>query len=114
VVKPQEPGNLNAKPGRTTLTAALSLPYGSPSSSWMAIFGMGNLAGFKVAATRGKGPACLSKTFADDVKSRTVMHVVQDMDKFYQENSGKLDTPVIEMVLRRCTKAGPPDTVRRK
>jgi osmotically inducible lipoprotein OsmB len=80
----------------------------------MAIFGMGKLAGFKVAATRSKGPAGLLKTFADDVKSRAVMHVVQDVDKFHQENSGTLDTPVIEMVLRRCTKAGPPDTVRRK
>jgi hypothetical protein len=80
----------------------------------MAIFGMGNLADFKVAATKGKGPACFSKTFADDVKSRTVMHIVQDVDKFYQDNPGKLDTPVIEMVLRRFTKACPPGTERRK
>jgi hypothetical protein len=54
------------------------------------------------------------KAFVDDLKSRTVMLILQDVDKFYQENSGKLDTPVIEVVLRRCTEACPPETVRRK
>lgn len=76
------------------------------------IFGMGNLADFEVAAARGRKPVCLSQAFVDDLRSRTVMQIVQEVDKFYQENPGKLDTPVIEVVLRRCTKVCPPDTVR--
>ena len=118
MVKPKEHRSLDAKPGTPlaldNLTAALSPPYDTPSSSWMAIFGMGNLADFNVAVTKGKGPACLSKAFVDDLKSRTAMRIVHDVDKCYQENPGKLDTPAIEVVLRRCTKACPPDTARRK
>ncbi len=78
------------------------------------IFGMGNLADFETAATRGGKSPCISRTFVDDLKSRTVMQIVQEVDKFYQENPGKLDTPVIEVVLRRCTKVCPPDTARGK
>jgi hypothetical protein len=78
------------------------------------IFGMGNLADFEAAASKGRVPVCLSQALVDDLKSRTVMQIVQEVDKFYQENPGKLDTPVIEVVLRRCTKVCPPDTVRGK
>ena len=78
------------------------------------IFGMGNLADFEAAASKGRAPACLSQAFVDDLKSRTVLQIVQAVDQFYQENPGKLDTPVIEVVLRRCTKVCPPDTVRGK
>ncbi len=74
------------------------------------VFGMGNLADFEVAATKGRVPVCLSQAFVNDLKSRTVMQIVQEVDKFYQENPGKLDTPVIEVVLRRCTKVCPPET----
>lgn len=74
------------------------------------VFGMGNLADFEAAASKGRAPVCLSQAFVDDLKSRTVMQVVQEVDKFYQENPGKLDTPVIEVVLRRCTKVCPPET----
>jgi hypothetical protein len=76
------------------------------------IFGMGNLADFEVAASRGRKPACLSTAFVDDLKSRTVLQIVQELDKFYQENPGRLDTPVIEVVMRRWTKLRPPETSR--
>jgi hypothetical protein len=46
----------------------------------------------------------------DDLKTRTVMQIIREVDKFYQDNPGKLDTPVIEVVLRRCTKVCPPET----
>jgi hypothetical protein len=78
------------------------------------IFGMGNLADFETAATQGKKSACISRAFVDDLKSRTVMQIVQAVDTYYRENPGKLDTPVIEVVLRRCTKVCPPDTSRGK
>lgn len=74
------------------------------------IFGIGNLADFEVAAAKAKAPACLSKAFVNDLKSQTVMQIIQTVDKFYQENADKLDTPVIEVVLRRCTKVCPPET----
>jgi hypothetical protein len=74
------------------------------------IFGMGNLADFEVAAARGRKAPCVTRAFVDDLKTRTVMQIVQEVDKFYQENPGKLDTAVIEVVLRRCTKVCPPET----
>ena len=78
------------------------------------IFGMGNLADFETAATQGRKSACISRAFVDDLKSRTVMQIVQEVDKFYRENPSKLGTPVIEVILRRCTKVCPPDTSRGK
>lgn len=74
------------------------------------IFGMGNLADFEAAAAKGRKGVCISQAFVDDLKTRTVMQIIQEVDKFYQENPGKLDTPVIEVVLRRCTKVCPPET----
>jgi hypothetical protein len=76
------------------------------------IFGMGNLADFEVASSRGGKAVCISRAFVDELKSRTVMQIIQEVDKFYQENPGKLDTPVIEVVLRRCTAVCPPETSR--
>jgi hypothetical protein len=78
------------------------------------IFGMGNLADFETAATQGKKTACVSRAFVDDLKSRTVRQIVQEVDTFYKDNPGKLDTPVIEVVLRRCTKICPPGSARGK
>jgi hypothetical protein len=74
------------------------------------IFGMGNLADFEVAASRGRKSPCITRAFVDELKTRTVMQIIQEVDKFYQENPGKLDTAVIEVVLRRCTKICPPET----
>jgi hypothetical protein len=76
------------------------------------VFGMGNLADFESAASRGRKAACLSQAFVQDLKSRTVMQIVEAVDTFYRENPAKLDTPVIEVVLRRCTKVCPPDTAK--
>jgi hypothetical protein len=74
------------------------------------IFGVGNLADFEVAASGSKKPVCISRAFVDDLKARTVMQIVQEVDKFYKENPDKLNTSVIEVVLRRCTKVCPPET----
>lgn len=73
------------------------------------IFGMGNLADFEVGVSKGKTAAPISKAFVDELKGQSVMQIVQTVDKYYQENPGKLDTPVIEVVLRRCTKVCPPE-----
>ena len=71
------------------------------------IFGIGNLADYEVAASKGKQLACISRVFVDEMKTKTVMQIIQDVDKYYQESPGNLGTPVIEVVLRQLTKASP-------
>ncbi len=72
--------------------------------------GMGNLADFEVGAGIGGGrAACISKAFVDELQTRTLGQVVEEVNKFYQDNSGKMNTPVIEVILRRCTKLCPPE-----
>ena len=71
------------------------------------IFGIGNLADYEVAASKGRKLACISRAFMDDLKARTVMQIIQEVDKYYQDNPGKLGTPVIEVVLGQLSKASP-------
>ncbi len=74
------------------------------------IWGVGNMADFEVASSRGRS-VCVSRAFVDSRKNQTVLQVVQTVDQFYKENPGKLDTAVIEVILRRCTTAVcPPET----
>ena len=69
--------------------------------------GVGNLADFEAAASKGKA-ACVSQAFAAELKTKTVNQIIEEVDKFYKENPGKLSTTVLEVVLMRCTKACPP------
>ncbi|OGR30992.1 MAG: hypothetical protein A2139_08425 [Desulfobacca sp. RBG_16_60_12] len=71
------------------------------------IFGIGNLADYEVAAAKGRKLACVSRVFVDDLKTRTVMQIILEVDRYYQDNPGNLGTPVIEVVLRQLTKASP-------
>ena len=71
------------------------------------IFGIGNLADYEVAASEGKKLACVSRVFVDEMKTKTVMQIIQEVDKYYQDSPGNLGTPVIEVVLRQLTKAPP-------
>jgi len=71
------------------------------------IFGIGNLADYEVAASKGRKLACVSRVFVDEMKTRTVMQIIQEVDRYYQDNPGKLGTPVIEVVLGQLTKASP-------
>ena len=41
------------------------------------------------------------------MKTKTVMQIIQEVDKYYQDNPGKLGTPVIEVILRQFTKVCP-------
>ncbi len=70
--------------------------------------GMGNMADFEVASGGGK-VACISKGFVDELKTKTVGQVVQEVDKFYKDNPTKMSTPVIEVVLRNSTKLCAPE-----
>jgi len=69
--------------------------------------GIGNLADFESAASKGKA-ACVSRALADELKTKTVNQIIEEVDKFYKENPGKLSTSVLEVILIRCTKACPP------
>jgi hypothetical protein len=73
------------------------------------IKGVGNMADFEVAAG-GQGRAgCICKAFVDELKTKTVAQIVQEVDKYYQEKPENLKTSVIEVVLRRCTALCPPE-----
>jgi hypothetical protein len=69
--------------------------------------GVGNLADFEAAASKGK-TACVSQAFAAELKVKTVQQIIDDVDKFYKDNPDKLNTSVLEVILIRCTKACPP------
>ncbi|MDP3182861.1 MAG: hypothetical protein Q8M54_08605 [Desulfobaccales bacterium] len=81
------------------------------------IQGMGNMASFENTVGGGGRAACISRSFVEELKGKSVGQVVSDIDKFYQENPAKLKTPVIEVVLRQCTKicpAEPPAAEKKK
>ncbi len=103
--------------GLTTAAGALDKAFLWDGAHWTQvsadgkagyIFGIGNLADFENAASGGKGP-CVSKAFTDELKNKTVAQIVTEVDKFYQANPDKMQTSVIEVVLRRCTSICPPE-----
>jgi hypothetical protein len=73
------------------------------------VFGMGNMADFETVAAGTRQKPCISRTFVNELKTKTVMQIVQEVDKYYLENPGKSSTPVIEVILRRCTSVCPPE-----
>jgi hypothetical protein len=73
------------------------------------VFGVGNMADFETAATGGK-VACISRAFTDELKTKTVDQIINEVDKYYKENPTKMETTVIEVILRRCTTICPPET----
>lgn len=78
------------------------------------IKGVGNMADVEVASGGGGRAACISKGFVAELKTKTVGQVVQEVDKYYQDNPQKLSTPVIEVVLLKCTKLCPPEQAAEK
>jgi hypothetical protein len=66
--------------------------------------GIGNMADFETAAA-GSAPApCISKGFVDELKTKTIAQVIAEVDKYYKENPGKMDMPVVAVIMQRCTK----------
>jgi hypothetical protein len=67
--------------------------------------GVLNMASFETAMVPAGGPApCVSRAFTEELKTKTLGQVIAEVDKFYKDNPGKMKTPVIEVVLQRCTK----------
>ena len=73
------------------------------------ITGMGNMASFETAMGGAGRAACISKAFVDELKDKTIDHIVAEVDVFYKGQPEKLKTPVIEVVLQRCTALCPPE-----
>ncbi len=69
--------------------------------------GVLNMAAFETAMGGAGRAACVSKAFTEELKTKTLGQVIAEVDKFYKENPGKMKTPVIEVVLQRCTKLCP-------
>jgi len=76
------------------------------------IRGLTNWADFitEAVAQRGKtSEYCMSKVIVDELKTKTLGRIVAEIDAYYRENPGKLNTSVIEVLIRRCTNACPPE-----
>ena len=71
------------------------------------IFGIGNLADYEVAASKDRKQVCVSRSFVDVMKTKTPLQIIQHVDQYYQDNPGKLDTLVIEVILGQLIKASP-------
>ena len=76
------------------------------------IRGLTNWADFitEAQAQRGKSSEyCMSKVFVDELKTKTLGQIVANVDAYYRDNPGKLNTSVIEVLIRRCTNVCPPE-----
>jgi hypothetical protein len=81
----------------------------SPDVKIAYVKGIGNMADVE-NAVGGKGrAACISRAFVDELKKKTVGQVVSEVDEFYKTNPAKMNTPVVEVILRASTKLCPPE-----
>jgi hypothetical protein len=69
--------------------------------------GVLNMAAFETAMGGAGRGVCVSRAFTEELKTKTLGQVIAEVDKFYKENPGKMKTPVIEVLLQRCTKLCP-------
>jgi len=63
--------------------------------------GVGNLADYEMAAS-GKRTGVVCRALGEQWRNKNINAIVQEVDKFYQENPQKLSRPVIEVLLRCC------------
>lgn len=78
------------------------------------IKGVGNMADFEVGTGSTGRAACISKGFVDELKTKTIAQVVKEVDDYYKQNPGKMNTSVLEVILRNCTKLCPPEAAAGK
>src|SRR3989339_2090740 len=71
------------------------------------IFGIGNLADYEVAASKDRKQVCVSRSFVEVMRTKTPLQIIQQVDQYYRDNPGKLDTLVIEVILGQLIKASP-------
>jgi hypothetical protein len=73
------------------------------------IKGIGNMADFETAAGGSGRAFCISKSFVDELKTKSVGDIIQEVDQYYEQNPDQLRKSVIEVVLRSSTKLCPPE-----
>jgi hypothetical protein len=76
--------------------------------------GVGNMADFECQAggsKRGRS-FCLASVLCQELQDKSIDTVVKEIDQYYQENPGKLDTSVLEVMMRRANKLCPPGTTK--
>jgi hypothetical protein len=64
--------------------------------------GVGNLADYEMAAS-GERAGIISRALMDEWRTKSITQIVQEVDKFYQQNPQNLTMPVIEVMLRCCS-----------
>jgi hypothetical protein len=69
--------------------------------------GVLNMASFETAMGGAGRTACISRAFTEELKTKTLGQVIAEVDKFYKETPDKMKTPVIEVLMQRCTKLCP-------
>jgi hypothetical protein len=67
------------------------------------IKGIGNMADFEVAASGKERAGCIAVAFVEELKNKSIDQIIKEVDTYYKENPNKLNTTVVEVVLRRCT-----------
>ncbi len=70
------------------------------------VFGLGNLADFEVAGAKAAGSsACVSQAMVKELTDKNVEQVVKEVDRFFQDHPDRVQTTVIEVILREALKA---------
>jgi hypothetical protein len=72
--------------------------------------GVLNMAAFETAMGGSGRAACISRSFTEELKTKTMGQVIAEVDKFYKENPQKMKTPVIEVLMRTCVKLCPAES----
>jgi hypothetical protein len=76
--------------------------------------GIGNMADFENEAGGSGVAACIAKGFVDELKTKTIAQVIAAVDQFYKENPGKMDMPVVAVIMQRLTKLCTPPKAAKK
>lgn len=82
------------------LSSALKVAY---------VKGVGNMADFEAGAGAGGQAGCISKALVAELKTKSIGQVVQEVDKYYKDNPGKMNSPVLEVILLASTKLCAPE-----
>ncbi|MFZ2086969.1 MAG: hypothetical protein WAU47_00205 [Desulfobaccales bacterium] len=75
----------------------------SPEMKTAYLRGVGNMADFEVAVMGKQRAGCLSLGLVNELKGKSIESLSKEVDKFYKDNPDKMNTPVVEALLRQCT-----------
>jgi len=76
--------------------------------------GVLNMAAYETASGGAGRAACISQAFTEELKTKTLGQVVAEVDKFYKENPGKMNMPVIDVMMRSSTNLCPPEAAAKE